>query len=215
MSSTATAQQQFDALIASTELVAGAGMGVAATAPEYRFDAERTIGSLAKSLAAIHQCSIEQQTQQLEPVLGLVPQQHCYLTPELLVKRAHLLGADTVSGPNELSAAYRHVSRDRLLQILHQGAAALVLPVKELVLIQGNPRLSNLRFLGQELLGFEDWSQAALGDPYFDLALASTDLLGNFGPQPIQSFFGIYGLERPDPLRLDWYLLAVELCTQR
>jgi len=34
-----------------------------------------------------------------------------------------------------------------------------------------------------------------------------------FGPAPIQAFFGEYGSERPDPVRLDWYLLAAELVT--
>ncbi|MEX0766954.1 MAG: phosphotransferase [Microthrixaceae bacterium] len=209
MSQSPAAQQQFEALVTSTGLVAMSGAGVAATEPEYRFDAERTIASLASSLAVIHSAVDAAEYEQL-PTL----QSQC-LTPQKLVERARLVATDNSVAPAELSAAYRHVTRERLIEILAEGADRMALPVEEIVLIQGNPCLSNLRFAGQELLGFDDWSHSALGDSYFDLALAASDLLSIFGPQPIQSFFGIYGLNSPDPLRLDWYLLAVELCTQR
>ena len=204
MSSIQTAPEQFEVLKQSTTLVAPAGVGVAATEPEYQFDAQRTIGSLAQSLASVHQVVIEEDS--------LLWESQLCVTALDLVERALRSVALPPEALGELSPAYRHMSRERLSQILQDGAASMDRDSSEFVLLQGNPRLGNLRFVGQTLLGFEDWSESAVGDPYFDLAVAARDLLRIFGPQPIQAFFGEYGLLHPDPVRLDWYLLAVELC---
>ncbi|CAB4704748.1 MAG: phosphotransferase [Actinobacteria bacterium] len=206
MSPTQTARQQFDALILTTNLFAPAGDGVAATEPEYRFDAERTIGSLASSLASVHRFPVQPASLLAEPDL--------LLTTDFLVELALRSTEAEQAHPKELSPAYRHMSRVRLTQILQDGAGAIEQKPAEPVLLQGAPRLSNLRFSGQDLIGFEDWTQAAIGDAYFDLARAAQDLLNTFGPQPIQAFFGEYGLQNPDPVRLDWYLLAAELCAE-
>ena len=206
MSPTQTARQQLDALILTTNLFASAGQGVAATKPEYRFDAERTIGSLASSLASVHRCPVQPATLVAEPDL--------LLTTDHLVELALKSAEADHANPGEVSAPYRHMSRVRLTQILQDGAKSIEQKSAHPVLLQGAPRLSNLRFSGQDLIGFEDWTQAAIGDSYFDLAIAARDLLNTFGPQPIQAFFGEYGLQHPDPVRLDWYLLAAELCAQ-
>lgn len=206
MSPTQTARLQFDALILTTNLFAPAGEGVAATEPEYRFDAERTIGSLARSLAAVHR-SI------LQPA-NLVAEPDLLLSTDHLVELALKSAEADQAHPEDLSPPYRHMSRVRLTQILQDGALAIEQKSAPPVLLQGAPRLSNLRFSGQDLIGFEDWTHAAIGDAYFDLAIAARDLLNTFGPQPIQAFFGEYGLQYPDPVRLDWYLLAAELCAQ-
>jgi aminoglycoside phosphotransferase len=170
--------------------------GVAATEPEYRLDAERTIGHLAATLAALHAAPVEPAALRTEAEVVLEPSQ--------LVARAE-------SGTGEVGAAYRHLSRERLVEVLRDGARAVVVEPERLVLAQGRPTLANLRLEGPEPLGFADWTDAALADPYRDLALAARDVLQRFGPAPIQAFFGLYGLDRADPVRLDWYLLAAEL----
>ncbi len=204
MSSIQTAQGQFDALKQASKLVAPAGEGVDATQPEYRFDAQRTIQALAQSLSSLHQVAIEPNS--------LLKESQLCLSVDDIVETALRAAALEPEELRDLSLAYRHMPRDRLTQILQDGAPSSEPSSSKPVLLQGNPRLSNLRFVGHTLMGFEDWSESVIGDPYFDLALAARDILSTFGPQPIQAFFGEYGLQHPDPVRLDWYLLAAELC---
>ena len=45
------------------------------------------------------------------------------------------------------------------------------------------------------------------GDPYLDLASLARDLARLIGPEALWPFFDAYGLDRPDPLRLDFFML--------
>lgn len=171
--------------------------GVAATEPEYRLDAERTIGHLAAALAALHHAAVS--PAELRADAAVV------IDPAVLVARA-------AESDGEVGAAYRHMPRARLVQILADGAGRATAAPEQLVLCQGIPTLANLRLEGPDPIGFADWSAAGLADPYLDLALAARDLVARFGPAPIQAFFDLYGVVRADPVRLDWYLLAAELC---
>lgn len=182
-------------LIVASSAEAG-GRGISSIEPEYRLDAERTISRLATTLARIHEVAIDPRTLRADPAV--------VIGPEDLIHRAE-------AATGQVGPAYRHMTRERLLEVLRDGAAAIPTPPADLVLVQGSPTLANLRFDGPDAIGFEDWSGAALGDRYLDLAIAARDVAGVFGPAPIQAFFGEYGLERPDPVRLDWYLLAAEL----
>ena len=182
-------------LIVTSSADAG-GRGISSIEPEYRLDAERTISRLATTLAGIHRVPIEP--------IGLRTDTSVTLGPGDLIRQA-----EQTTG--EVGTAYRHMTRERLLHVLREGAAAIATPPADLVLVQGSPTLANLRFDGPDAIGFEDWSGAALGDRYLDLAIAARDVAAIFGPAPIQAFFGEYGLELPDPVRLDWYLLAAEL----
>ena len=175
-----------------------AGRGRSSIEPEYRLDAERTISRLATTLARIHQDPIEPPALRTDPSVTV--------GPDDLVQRAE-------QSSGEVGAAYRHVPRERLLEILRDGADAIRTTPEDLVLVQGSPTLANLRFDGPDAIGFEDWTRCALGDRHLDLAIAARDVAAVFGPAPIQAFFGEYGPGRPDPVRLDWYLLAAELGT--
>lgn len=181
-------------LLAPTGLDAG-DRGVAATEPEYRLDAERTIGAFALTLGRLHRTEVP-------PVLRT--RTELVITPADLVARA-------AAADHEVSPAYRHISRDRLVTILADGADALAAEPEPLVVSHGAPTLDLLRFDGHEVIGLSDWSHAGLADPYLDLAVAARDVTTRFGPAPIQAFIDQYGIDRPDPVRLDWYLLAAEL----
>lgn len=172
------------------------GRGRSSIEPEYRLDAERTICRLATTLAQVHDVAIEP--------LALRVDVEVVRQPADLVRLA-------ASSAGEPGPAYRHMTRDRLLDVLRAGEATAVCNPQDLVLVQGSPTLANLHFDGPDAIGFADWSGAALGDRYLDLAIAARDVAAVFGPAPVQAFFGEYGLQRPDPVRLDWYLLAVEL----
>lgn len=173
-----------------------AGRGRSSIEPEYRLDAERTISRLATTLARIHDVAVEPAALRTDSTVTL--------GPDDLIR---LAGEST----GEVGPAYRHMPRERLLQVLGDGASAIAIAPDDLVLVHGSPTLANLRFDGPVAIGFADWSGAALGDRYLDLAIAARDVAAVFGPAPIQAFFGEYGLEHPDPVRLDWYLLAAEL----
>jgi aminoglycoside phosphotransferase len=187
----------FAELVVDAGLDAG-GRGTAATEPEYRFDAERTITAFAATLARLHHTEIRPDTLRRRAEL--------VVTPADLIARAD--AADHQVGP-----AYRHIGRERLVSILRDGAASIEPDPAALVLSHGAPTLDRLRFVDRDAIGFTDWSHAGLADPYLDLAVAARDVAQRFGPAPIQAFIGEYGLELADPVRLDWYLLAAELGT--
>ncbi len=175
------------------------GSGARGTAPEYRFEAERTIQAMAETLARLHTVEVPAELQGDRSLVA---------DPAELVERAS-------SGTATPGPAYRHLSRERLLQILLEGVPS-PLPPGELVLSHGHPSFELLRFDGVAAIGFEDWSGLALADPHQDLASVARDLVASFGPAPIHAFFEHYGAAlaqplRPDPVRLDWYLLAHEL----
>lgn len=184
-------------LLADSGLVAD-DRGTAATEPEYRLDAERTIGAFASTLARLHRVEVQPST--------LRRRRELVTTPEDLVARA-------AAAQHEVGEAYRHISRDRLVSILREGAGSIAPDPDTLVVSHGAPTFDRLRFVDHEPIGFSDWSHAGLADPYLDLAVAARDVAARFGPAPIHAFFDQYGLDRPDPVRLDWYLLAVELGT--
>ncbi|MHB1139559.1 MAG: phosphotransferase [Microthrixaceae bacterium] len=170
------------------------GSGTPATAPEHRFEAERTIRSLAETLARLHAVEVPAELRTDRALL---------VEPAELVDRA--VGGTATPGPS-----YRHLSRERLCEILRDGAPASPAP-GDLVLSHGHPTFAQLRFDGATPVGFDGWTRVGLADPHLDLAAAARDLVALFGPAPIHAFFEHYGVERPDPVRLDWYLLAHEL----
>lgn len=205
-----TAEEQLAALVAASSLDSGS-RGISAVEPEYRLDAERTLSRLATTLARLHAVVIRP--------AELLAQATLIRTPASLVQRA-------AAGTGQVGPAYRHMTRERLVRVLADGASALATATDGLasasatasdtdtdglVLTNGAPTLANLRFDGPEVLGFADWSQAGLADPYLDLAVAARDVASVFGPAPIHAFFDQYGLQRVDAVRLDWYLLAAEL----
>ncbi|HTN99176.1 MAG TPA: hypothetical protein VL068_00770 [Microthrixaceae bacterium] len=133
------------------------------------------------------------------------------VTPASLVKRAwSTLELPEPERPT-LGAAYSHMSRERLVEIFAEGSQGAESRSTGPVLIQGTPTLGNLRFAEFELLGFADWSNACVADPYLDLALACRDILALFGTAPIRLLLEGYSSEPLDPVRLDWYTLATEL----
>jgi aminoglycoside phosphotransferase len=184
---------ELSSLIAASGLDA-TGAGAPGSDPAYRFEAERTIEAMASTLARLHGTPVPEQLRR---------------NPAVVVAPAALVAAAD-AGTGQPGVAYRHLSRDRLVEILRSGTPADPAP-EQLVLCHGRPTFGRLRFDGPTPLGFDDWSAAGLADPHLDLAAAARDLVARFGPAPIHAFFEHYASHRPDPVRLDWYLLAAEL----
>lgn len=126
-------------------------------------------------------------------------------TPGDLVDRARRGAADR---PEFRSEAYRHLPVDRLLATLHERAPEG--PSDPLVLTHGSPTLAALRG-SPAPTGFAEWRSASLADPHLDLAIATRDLVALAGPASLQPFAAAYDATRIDLVRLDWYLLAIEL----
>jgi len=189
------------------ELVAAAGLdatsatcATAATDPEYRYDPERTVGLLAGALARLHDLAVP---------AGAGP----VLAPARLVARARAAVAAglTVDG---MSAAYSHMDPSRLVEVLADGEAAMAdlwMPA----LTHGSPTLQRLQCVDGAAQGFDRWGDAAVSDPYRDLAVAAQDVAATLGPMLVPVLFERYGDARPgygapDPVRVDWYVLAAQ-----
>jgi len=58
--------------------------------------------------------------------------------------------------------------------------------------------------------GVVDWGRAGIADRYADLACAVRSIADTVGPELIPHFFECYGIEHPDPRKLDFYALLTE-----
>jgi aminoglycoside phosphotransferase len=189
-----------------SELVARSGFdatgraGEPATSIEYRVDAERTVQLLADVLAGLHATELDAGALQMAVDAGQV---------------ADEAAATAAVGPEPRrrtrSAAYAHVSDDRLVEILLQGAPAAAARQDRRVLTHGSPTLAHLWCDRGSAVGLVDWGRAAVADPYRDLAVAARSVATEMAPILITVLFERYGERSPDPVRLDWYSLAAEL----
>ncbi len=190
-----------------SELVARSGFdatgraGEPATSIEYRVDAERTVQLLADVLAGLHATELDAGALQMAVDAGQVAAEAATTT--------------AAAGPEPLrtarSAAYAHVSDDRLVEILLQGAPAAAARQDRRVLTHGSPTLGHLWCDRGSAVGLVDWGRAAVADPYRDLAVAARSVATDMAPILVTVLFERYGERSPDPVRLDWYSLAAEL----
>ena len=126
MSSIQTAPEQFEVLKQSTTLVAPAGVGVAATEPEYQFDAQRTIGSLAQSLASVHQVVIEQDSLLWESQLCITTLDLVFISYYLFLIRP---GKYTGLPHHDVNQCPLFILQDAQLWISHRRLAILHCPL--------------------------------------------------------------------------------------
>ena len=169
-------------------------IGRAASDPEYRSDPERTVTMLATLLGELHD---------EHPAPGSLPVVAAVDVAEGL-HRSHERGELVAA---RLDPAYRHMSLDRLVDVLVEGAASLGdRPVD--VLTHGAPTLEHLRVDDGRALGFTAWQLAALGDPARDLAPAVRSLVATYGPGVVPAFFARYPHPTPPVTVIDWYALA-------
>lgn len=110
-----------------------------------------------------------------------------------------------------LEGAYEHMSRAELMSVVEQGLAMVVGRQGPLVINQGRPILENLYMAGTHRQGFRDWSEITVADRHMDLAVACVDIIAQCGPVGLAVFLDGYGMDRVDPVRLDWYSHVVAL----
>lgn len=169
-------------------------VGLAASDPEYRSDPERTVTMLATLLGDLHDV---------------------HPAPGTLVTVTALDVAEGLRGDLErhaldagrLDAAYRHMTLERLVEVLVAGVDTLGERPTD-VLTHGAPTLEHLRVEDGRALGFAEWGTAAVGDPVRDLAPAVRSLVAAFGPGVVPAFFARYPHPTPPVTVIDWYALA-------
>lgn len=171
------------------------GIGVPADGEEYLAEPGRTVGLLAGTLGRLHALAVDP----APPVLG----------PAEIVESINAVSAAASAPPAEVrDPTYRHLTFERLLGILADGATAAAPDGRPCVLTHGRPRLSRLRVVDGGAVGFDDWGSARPADPARDLAAALRSLVAAYGPGVVPAFAAAYPGTMPPPAVLDWYMLA-------
>ena len=182
--------------------------GTPASGREYRVEVERTVALFATTLAALHDVELPDD-----------PSDVPLHDPAHIVEEATAAVRTGRVRPDTLGSAYRHMAPQRLLEILaerahHQAVAGDT----HLVLTHGRPRLEHLLCKDGTALGFTGWERAGLADPYWDLAVAAHEVGTQLSSMLVPVLFEAYAAAsarpqaaRPNPVRLDWYVLAAEL----
>lgn len=175
------------------------GIGVPADGEEYLAEPGRTVGLLAEMLGRLHAIVLDPAESALAPsVLG----------PTDIVESITAVGSVSPVPAEVRDPAYRHLPFERLLEILSDGAAAAAPDGRPCVLTHGRPRLSRLRVVDGDAVGFDGWESARPADPARDLAAALRSLVAAYGPGVVPAFAAAYPGTMPPPMVLDWYVLA-------
>jgi hypothetical protein len=170
------------------------GVGVPADGEEYLAEPGRTVGLLAGTLGRLHALSVDPAL----PALG----------PAEIVESITASAAGSPPPAEVRDPAYRHLTFERLLGVLADGATVAALDGRPCVLTHGRPRLSRLRVVDGDAVGFDGWESAQPADPARDLAVALRSLVAVYGPGVVPAFAAAYPGTMPPPMVLDWYVLA-------
>lgn len=80
----------------------------------------------------------------------------------------------------------------------------------ELVFTHGDYCFDNLIFDNHNLSGFIDIGNGGIADKYQDIALAVRDIRDNFRPEMVDIFYKVYGLDKPNKNKIEFYILLDE-----
>lgn len=167
-------------------------VGTPASAIEHRVDVERTVGIAAQALRMVHRTNTAglRFDNRLDNMLPAIGRQ----------LRSGRYDSAVFSGP------YQRYSAQRLFEMLLERQPGEV----NLAFGHGSFGLHTVLIDREELGGITDWGLAGLCDPYLDLALAARSMVSVFGAELLPTFFSAYGIDHPDPLRLDYFSLLAE-----
>lgn len=166
--------------------------GTRADAPEHVTRATRTVEYLAQALRFVHE----------------IPTDNCPFSARLdlrlrsIKRRMHIDRYD----PTVFTPPYNRYSVSRLYEILEETRPS----EDDDVFTHGSFGLRCTLLDQTGVSGVLDWGLAGVADRYVDLASAVRSIASGLGPELIPTFFQAYGLERPDPRKLDFYALLAE-----
>ncbi len=177
-------------------LVTAALEGSPATAGEHQFDVVATAHAAGRALRRFH---------------DTVPAAGCPFDRRVQA-RLDAAAANVAAGrvdPSRIDAAYRRLTVERLLAELRRQPPDE--PADDLVVTHGSPVLSHLVLSATGRAGWIGLDRMGVTDRHGDLATAARDLARTVGPATLPPFYDGYGIEAPDPRRIDWYALADQL----
>lgn len=170
--------------------------GSPATAGEHHFDVVTTALAVGRALRRFHDDV---------PVTGCPFARPATARIEAAEANA---GAGTID-PERMDTAYRRVPVERLLDELRRQPPDE--PEADLVVTHGAPTLSHLLLGAAGEPGWVSPGRLGVADRHSDLATAARDLARVVGPAALPPFYDGYGIDAPDPGRIDWYVLADQL----
>ncbi|MFN8053504.1 MAG: phosphotransferase [Acidimicrobiales bacterium] len=182
----------------SLGVLATPGPGTPADSPTALMRPDDLVAALARFLQRVHGSA---PAGDAEPVTA---------SATLATARARV--ADGAVDASSFDEPYRSQSSERLLTIA-SDLADLVEGRGEIaaVTVHGSLRLGDLLLDGGEVTGWAVPAVALVGDPYVDLAFLARDLAGAVGPAAVPALFDAYGLDRPDPLRIEFWVTVGQL----
>lgn len=181
-----------------TFLLTDAAPGSPATLPDHHQDPSALVRALATGLRRIHDLPVDE----VPDAVGLEPR----------LARARTRVERGLVDPADFEPAYARYSPPRLLELLEAARPAAA---EDLVVVHGDPTMANL-LLGPDeagelaTVGYLDVDRAGVADRYLDLAIAARSLATNVSPEVLGPFFHAYGIEAPDLLKVDFYVLLDE-----
>ncbi len=177
-------------------------VGLPASAPEHRVDPAQSVTQAARALRMVHRTDPGDPT---DPESGAPDMR-------LDVRLAHIEAAVAAGefADHDFGGPYARYGADRLVEMLRDRQP----DEPQLAFGHGRFGLDTVLLDGAaseaKVSGITDWASAGMADPYVDLALAARSVVTVFGAELLPVFFDAYGLEHPDPLRLDYYSLLAE-----
>jgi aminoglycoside phosphotransferase len=172
--------------------------GTPATDPDNHQDPDALILALAAGLRRVHDL----------PVAGIGGPRG--VDPR--VERARARVQRGLVDRRDFEPAYARFTPERLVELLEDARPS---GPEDLVVVHGDPSLANLLLGPSEggelaILGYVDVDRAGVADRYLDLAIIARSLASNLSPEALGPFFHAYGIEAPDLLKVDFYVLLDE-----
>jgi aminoglycoside phosphotransferase len=166
--------------------------GTSALQPEHRLRPLRTVERLAQALRFVHEI----------PVDGCPFDTGTELRLRSIKRRVSAGHYDS----SAFTPPYNRYTPHRLHELLTEMRP----PDDDLVFTHGGFGLDAALLDISGVCGVVDWGRAGVADRYVDLATAVRSIAATLGPELIPHFFESYGLERPDPRKLDFFALLAE-----
>jgi len=160
--------------------------------PQFLLDPQRVVTQFAAALRSLHSGAIDESW----PVLAPAEQ----LSTALTRLRSGV--------PLTLPGPYAGQSPERIADMLIDLHDGLRSPDGDVVPTIGHARLANVVTDRGAVIGWSDTSALATADRYRDLGLAAADVASVIGPGAVLALAEAYGIERPDPRRVEFYALC-------
>jgi aminoglycoside phosphotransferase len=166
--------------------------GTPAAMPEHRMRPMRTVENLAQALRFVHE----------------IPTDGCPFdaTLDLRLRSIRRRVNAGLYETHEFTPPYNRYPPERLLGMIDE----MRVDDDDHVFTHGGFGLDVALLDLSGVGGVVDWGRAGVADRYVDLAASVRSIADTLGPELIPHFFQCYGLERPDPRKLDFYALLAE-----